>query len=218
MSSQSDTAKVMTTTWPSLKNGVAISWLVVGAAGLLEGAYGRTQYLGDAISYLNVSRAISAFDWAGIFDPMWNPGYPALIAIARAIAPSTPDGEWYAITLLNWIIFLGAFAAWRNLVRTSIAFCMPGSEALYKHPVATWTTGCVFLGCNLGLDNVSSVYPDLLITTFFMLAGGQLLRLIERQTLSSATSLGAILGLGIWIKGVFAAFSGAFLLTLFLDC
>lgn len=203
-------AEAPRTIWPHL----SISWLLVGAAGLIEGLYGRTQYQGDAISYLNVSRAVSEFAWARIFDPMWNPGYPALVALARSIAPSNAEGEWYAVTLLNWIIFLSAFVAWQYLIRASIAICMPNSRALATHPVAIWTTSCVFLGCNLGLDNVSRVYPDLLVTTLFLLAAGLLLRLIERQNVWDAAALGTVLGLGICIKGIFNAFLCIFLLTL----
>lgn len=202
----------------SRNRGVIVSWAVVGIAGLTEGVYGRTEYLGDAISYLNVSRAVSALDWAQIFNPMWNPGYPALIALARAVAPSTADGEWYAITLLNWIIFLGAFAAWRYLIRAAIMLWAPASAALDKHPAAVWTTSCVFLGCNLGLDKVSSVYPDLLVTTLFLAAAGQLLCLFKYRRSRSAVLLGAALGLGVWAKGVFAPFACFFLFALCLDC
>jgi len=83
----------------------------------VEGIYGRTNYLGDWISYLNVSRAISSHDWKCIFDPMWNAGYPALVFLARSFAPPTAVGEWYAITALNWIIFLATYASLRYLLR-----------------------------------------------------------------------------------------------------
>jgi hypothetical protein len=55
------------------KSDVAWSWARVAAFGAVEGFYGRTQYAGDWISYLNVSRAISALNWPAIFDPMWKP-------------------------------------------------------------------------------------------------------------------------------------------------
>lgn len=93
--------------------------------GALEGIYGRTQYLGDWISYLNVSRAVSVLDWKRIFDPMWNPGYPALVAVARVIFPHTAEGEWYAITLLNWLIFLFALGSWQYLIRAAVEFYDP---------------------------------------------------------------------------------------------
>jgi hypothetical protein len=75
-----------------------------------------------------------------IFNPFWNPGYPGLAGLARAIAPSTADGEWYAITLLNWIIFLGAFAASRYLIRAATMLWAPASAEYDKRLAAVWTT------------------------------------------------------------------------------
>src|SRR6202012_4736929 len=65
--------------WNHSRISTALSWLLVGILGAVEGLYGRTQYLGDWLCYLNVSRAVSSLDWKGIFDPMWNAGYPILV-------------------------------------------------------------------------------------------------------------------------------------------
>ena len=195
-----------------------LSWLVVTGLGCVEGLYGRTQYLGDWISYLNVSRAIAALDWPAIFDPMWNPGYPALVALARVFAPSTPEGEWYAITFLNVAIFLGAYAAWRLLVRSAVAFCQPASVDLTNHPLAIWTTTWLFLGCFLGFQNVSASTPDLLVTAGFILATALTLRVIQRRTLLDAAALGLVLGLGTWLKGANNVLAAIILFVLLIDC
>lgn len=197
---------------------VALPWLAVASAASVEGLFGRTQYLGDWISYLNVSRAVADLNWPAIFDPMWNPGYPFLIALARGVASRTPEGEWYAITVLNVIIFLGAYAAWRHLIRSAIAFYKPASVGLANHPVAIWTTTWLFLGCSLGIQNVSSVSPDLLVTMGFTLAAAQTLCLIRRRTVMDAVVLGLLLGIAIWFKGIFTAFACIFLLAIFIDC
>ena len=195
-----------------------LSWLVIATLGAIEGLYGRTEYLGDAISYLNVSRAVSIFDWKGIFNPMWTPGYPMLVALMRAAFPRTPEGEWYAITLLNWLIFLLAYASWRYLIRQCIEFYQPTSLGLQNHPIAVWITCCVFLWGALCLNNVSSAYPDLLVTTLFILIAAQILSLLNRTTVTSAVILGLTLGIGCWTKGVFLSFSLIFLFTIFLAC
>jgi hypothetical protein len=195
-----------------------LSWLAVAGVGCVEGLFGRTEYLGDWISYLNVSRAVSALDWPAIFNPMWNPGYPILIALARSLAPATPEGEWYAITFLNVIIFLAAYAAWRHLIRSAIVFYRPAAVGMASHPVAVWTTGWLFLGCGLGLQDVSSVSPDLLVMTGFILAAARTLCFIRRRTLSDAIVVGLLLGIGVWVKGIFIPFAGIFLVILFIDC
>jgi hypothetical protein len=204
---------------PSLSRAsvnVVVSWLVIATLGALEGMYGRTQYLGDWISYLNVSRAVSALNWRGIFDPMWNPCYPALVALVRLIFPHTAEGEWNAITLLNWLIFLMAYGSWRYLIRAAIAFYDPSLLRLRNNPVVLWTGCCAFLTSALCLDRVSNVCPDLLVTALFLLATAQTLSLLNRPSASRAVTLGMALGVGYWTKSVFLPFAGVFFLILIL--
>lgn len=206
----------MTIKWPPGNVHLFLSWIVVGILGVVEGIYGRTQYYGDWISYLNVSWAVAHLDWREIFNPFWNPGYPALVAAARALAVPTPEGEWHAITVVNWVIYLVAYASWRSLIWNALALYWPNSLALSRHPFTIWAGACVFLGCCLGLDTVSAASPDMLVTTCFLLASGQLLSLIRQRNVLTAISLGLILGLGVWVKGVFTPFSCLFILTLFI--
>jgi len=191
-----------------------ISWLVVSALGAVEGMYGRNSYRGDWISYLNVSRAISAHDWKGTFDPMWNPGYPALVALMRGAFPHTPEGEWYAITLLNWLIFLMAFGSWRYLIRQALEFYQPSLAGLRSHLTVVWPTTCAFLSGALCLNNASSVCPDLLVTALFLLAAAQLFSLLNRPGAIRAIGLGMTLGAGCWMKAVCFTFANIFLLVL----
>jgi hypothetical protein len=186
--------------------------------GAWQSVYGRTQYLGDWISYLNVSRAVSRFDWKAIFDPMWSPGYPALVALARVFAPHTPLGEWYAIAVLNWLIFVGAFACWRYLIRQSLALYNPSLVGRADDPAILWATTCLFLSCLLCLERVSSVSPDLLVSALFILAAAQVVALLNRFRVSSAVALGAVLGVGCWVKSVFLPLACAFLFTLVIAC
>ncbi|MFM0504633.1 hypothetical protein [Paraburkholderia caffeinilytica] len=206
----------MTIKWPPGNVHLFLSWIVVGILGVVEGIYGRTQYYGDWISYLNVSWAVAHIDWREIFNPFWNPGYPALVAAARALAAPTPEGEWHAITVVNWVIYLVAYASWRSLIWNALALYWPNSLALSRHPFAIWIGVCVFLGSCLGLETVSAVCPDMLVTTCFLLASGQLLSLIRRRDVLTAILLGLILGFGVWVKGVFTPFSCLFILTLFI--
>jgi hypothetical protein len=197
---------------------VALSWLAVAVLGGVEGVFGRTRYLEDSISYLDVSRAIPALNWPEIFNPMWSPGYPLLVAIARGFAPPTLEGEWYAITLLNLVIFLGAYAAWRLLICSAIAFYRPASAEMADQPIAVWTTCWLFLGCGLGLQNVSIMSPDLLVAACFILAAALTLDLIRRGMLRDAAVLGLVLGAGVWVKSVFIAFAAIFFLVVFIAC
>ena len=52
--------------------------LPVLALGAIEGWYKRTFYTTDAISYLDISRAIPRHEWKLVFNPLWSSGYPFL--------------------------------------------------------------------------------------------------------------------------------------------
>ena len=195
-----------------------LAWLLVMFLGAWQPAYGRTQYLGDWISYLSVSRAVSRFDWKAIFDPMWSPGYPALVALARVFAPHTPLGEWYAIAVLNWLIFVGAFACWQYLISQSLALYNSSPVGRANDPAILWPTTCLFVSCILCLERVSSVSPDLLVSALFILAAAEVVALLNRFQVGSAVALGTVLGVGCWVKSVFLPLTFAFLFTLVIAC
>jgi hypothetical protein len=104
------------------------------------------------------------------------------------------------------------------LIRRGIELYKPTEGALSHHPFVEFTTGCIFLSCALGLDQVSSVCPDLFVTALFVLAAAQILSLMIRPGAGRAVILGVVLGAGCWMKGVFLAFSMIFLLTVVLAC
>ena len=195
---------------------VTACWIATGILGAIEGIFGRNLYLRDWVSYLNVSQAFSRHDWKSAFDPMWTPGYPALVALVRGFAPATPIGEWHAINALNWVIFLVAFASLRYLVR-QVGDSVGGPTAAgLKSPILIWTVWLLFCSFELCIDRVSRVSPDLLISSLLILASAQLLRVMRERSVRDAVILGLILGLGCWMKGVFVAYSGIVLASLVL--
>jgi hypothetical protein len=197
---------------------VILSWLALAVLGAIQGLYGRAIYANDFIAYLDVSRAIAAADWAGALNPMWSPGYPLLVALTRSLAPATAEGEWYAITLLNLVIFLATYGAWRFLIRSAIGFYHPSALGIENHPVAVWTTWWMFVGCCLALQNVSDVWPDLLVTAYFLLGTALILRLISKGRIGDGLLFGLVLGTGVWIKGALLSFAVFLFLVAILGC
>jgi hypothetical protein len=197
---------------------VILSWLAVAVLGAIEGFYGRTIYLNDFIAYLDVSRAIGRHDWLGALNPMWPPGYPLLVAFAQSLAPATPEGEWYAATALNLVIFLTTYGAWRYLIRSAIGFYRPCALGMENHPVAVWTSSCLFVGCCLGLVNVSSVSPDLLVTGYFILGTALTLQLIWKGRARDGLLFGLLLGTSVWIKGALLWFTVFLFVTAIMGC
>ena len=180
--------------------------LILGA---VEGWFWRTDFATDAISYLDISRAIPARDWKMVFNPLWSVGYPFLLAIGRPLFPATPSGEWFSIHVVNLAIFLVAWFSFLYLLR-SFDYALEELPLDIARKSARFLLiggTCIFVAIQLCIDSVSRVGSDLLVSTFFFLATATLLRLLRKQSYPRALLLGAILGAGYWTKGIFLPLS-----------
>jgi hypothetical protein len=88
--------------------------------GCVEGLYGRIRYSADAISYLDVTRAIHAGDWKLALNPLWSLGYPMLLSLLIPLFPAGPNGEWIAIHCANLIILAVTLLSYLYLVAAAI--------------------------------------------------------------------------------------------------
>jgi len=197
-------------TW--LHAGVTSLILLLGA---LEGWFKRTDFTTDAISYLDIGRAIPARDWKMVFNPLWSVGYPLLLATARPLFPSTETGEWISIHAVNFAVFIGAWFAFLFLLRSfdPVYKLQSAAEADSRRRFVFITGSCIFVSVQLCIDAVSRVGPDLLVTTLFFLAIGLILRLLAAPSYRRAALLGLVLGLGYWTKGIFLALALTLLLV-----
>jgi hypothetical protein len=183
---------------------IVVSCLIL-LLGALEGWFKRTDFSTDAISYLDISRAIPAHDWKMVFNPLWSIEYPLLLALLRPRFPQTPTGEWIAIHVLNFAIFIGAWLAFLYLLRSFNSFYDSHSQkdSARRQKFVFLAGASIFLSMQLCIDSVSRVGPDLLVTTFFFLAAAMVLRLLVKSSYRLAILLGVALGLGYWAKGIF---------------
>ncbi len=177
--------------------------------GFIEGWFTRTDFATDAISYLDISRAIPAGNWKLVFNPLWSVGYPLLLSITRPFFPKTPGGEWLAIHVLNVLIFLATWIAFNYLLESPLLedAAEPREENRAKLGFLRFAALFIFIAIQLCIDSVSRVGPDLLVTMLFFLAVATMLRLLHKPALGRALALGCILGLGYWVKGIFLALS-----------
>jgi hypothetical protein len=189
---------------PFYTAGVTCLIMVLGA---LEGWFKRTDFSTDAISYLDISRAIPAHDWKMVFNPLWSVGYPLLLALLRPLFPATPTGEWVAIHVLNFAIFIGAWLAFLYLLRSFDLShnSLTAQEGVQRRTFVFLAGACIFVSIQLCIDSVSRVGPDLLVTAFFFAATAMVVRLTARSSYGLAVLLGVVLGLGYWTKGIFLA-------------
>ena len=182
--------------------------VVVLPLGILEGMYGRVDYSGDAIPYLDMARAIHSGDWKLAFNPLWGLGYPLLIAMVKPLFASTGSGEWAAVHFLNLLIYTAAFVCFLFFVQSIVLILAAGEGTLSRMDNRlVFAATALFLSGELCMDNVSRVGPDLLVSTLILLSLGLLLRLLHRPGPLTALLLGAALGCGYITKTIFLPLS-----------
>jgi hypothetical protein len=190
---------------------LAIPVLLLGA---IEDWYGRLDYSTDAIGYLDIHRAIPLGEWKLIFNPQWSSGYPLLIALIRPLFPANADGEWLAIHVLNFLIYIGTYLAFLFLLRTLTTKenHAPGTTGETNSQFFLVAGVSLFLCTEICIDAVSRVSPDMLVTALFFAALASAVRLVRNPTAGRAVLLGVFLGCGYLAKAIFMPLSIAILL------
>lgn len=188
--------------------------------GSIEGWYGRLEYSGDDISYLNVTKMIHFGDWKAALNPLWSIGYPLLLSFFHRLFPSTLHGELAAIFTLNisiclfsWFSFLWLLHSIVQFTRNTLPQSHPDTLQPSFSPFLLVAGTCVFLVAQIGFGNVSIVGPDQLIAGLFFLAVGIMLHFVQHQTLKVGLLFGAVLGIGFFFKAIFLAISAILLAT-----
>jgi hypothetical protein len=163
----------------------------------------------DGIAYLDLGDAWMRGDWKSVSNSYWSPTYPILLGIANRMGGADSQLEFVRAHAVNFVLFLGTLAAFtwflnRFLERTD-------AKGLYRASliVAGYS---LFIYSALELQANRNVSPDMGLMTVVYLAGGRLLEWGDRKpTLRSGVILGAILGVGFWIKGAMFAVGWIFI-------
>jgi hypothetical protein len=190
----------------SRNRGVFLSMVAVTLMlGIFECVFGRVNYSADAISYLNIVRALHAGNWKLALSSYWGLGYPLLISCITPLFPATPAGEWIAIHSINLAVFAATFLSFSWLI-VEVAKLPGFDRILAQESTARFLrigAFAIFLSTELSLDNVSRVSPDMLISCLLFAATALLLQLREKPGSGRAILLGVILGVGYVVKSVF---------------
>ena len=166
----------------------------------------------DGISYLDIGDAYFRADWLNAINPVWSPLYSWILGFANFVIRPSIQWEFPVVHLVNFIIYLLALISFEFLwkgVRTYEAsnesFAMPDS--------LWWTLGyLLFIWISLGLIEIWSVTPDMLMAVFVFLAAGLIARIRGGVGGNwNFVSLGLILGLGYLSKSFMFSIAIVFL-------
>ncbi|MES2391915.1 MAG: hypothetical protein V4555_09760 [Acidobacteriota bacterium] len=214
-------AKAETRSAARVRLGVWMRWLLVAASvviltlGAVECVYGNTDsgdvYGSDAVQYLDIARAMERGDWHSALNPLWSQGYPALLAAARPLFTAGPVGDWRETRVLNCVIFAADYAAFLFLLMGLVSDLRGRARWLVV------SAGLMlFVASQVCLGQVSRVSPDELVSAFFFLACGLILRWVRAadDRVGRGVVLGLVLGVGFLVKAVFLLLSCGMLVLL----
>ena len=187
--------------------------VLILALGAVEDVYGNTDggdvYGSDAVQYLDVARAFERGDFHSAANPLWSQGYPVLLAAARPLFAAGPEGDWHDTRVVNFGIYAANLFAFLFLL-FGLTEEVKLDRGATRRAVLLWTAALgLFVTTQLCLGQVSRVNPDELVTTFFFLACGLMVRMLKRSVSEAlwpqGLLLGVVLGLGFLVKAVFLA-------------
>jgi hypothetical protein len=169
----------------------------------------RYEVAADSISYFDMSDGVlHGQDWHRLINGMYSGLYPFLLGVFRRTFHVSPGNEIAAAHLFGVVLFVFAFACFEFFLAAAVRELEPQTQVQGK-PASTslpkWAfvsiAYCVFLWS--AIEHISLLIPraDMLLSGFFYLAAGLVLRMQKRPARwSSYLALGAVLGVGILAK------------------
>lgn len=175
----------------------------------------------DIISYLNFGNAILDLDSVNAINGYWSPLYGLIQAMAMRILSPSGYSEFLYIRVVNFLIFLFAFAGFRYFLRELIEWQrrrVGRADGDGYHPISdqAFVTGgyALFLWFCLGRIGITCDTPDTLVAGLSFFAAGLVLLIpTESGGFRSAVGLGLVLGLAFLAKAIMFYVSCAFLVS-----
>lgn len=155
----------------------------------------------DGISYLDIGDAYFRADWVNAINPVWSPLYSWILGFANFVVRPSIQWEFPVVHLVNFIIYLIALSSFEFMWKRVRAY--EASNESYAIPdFWWWTLGyLLFIWISLGLIEIWSVTPDMLMAGLVFLAAGLIARIRGgEESRWNFLILGLILGLGYLSK------------------
>ena len=151
---------------------------------------------GDGTAFLDIAQDLNKHHAALAINGYWNPGYPAVLALAERIAHPSLWQELAVVRNTNVVIFALAMAACvfftTGLVR---ARASEGEAEAAGSPGMLHLLGLALLVLSMGRElPIAAPRADTLLLALLLFAGGLLMRILASGTLVLYPALGLTLG------------------------
>ena len=195
--------------------------IVLVTIAILRALLLRYNIFADAISYLDMARAIAEGHTGAAINSYWSPGYTTLLAVALWVF--RPNAYWEAplAHFVNVLIFMAALGSfqlfWREVRQVHRGFAQQGGVAISEN--SFWMLGySAFAIATLNVITMEWVNPDLLVGAFCSLAGWCALRFRRSPNLGHALLLGIVLAAGYYSKAPFFPMGLVFIVCACFGC
>jgi len=179
----------------------------------------RNHMFSDGLSYLDIGSEASNGDLTALGNTYWSPAYPTLIGGAYFLLRPSAANEVPILQLLNFFIFiltLGAFSVFFRCWSRSIPEFEQASST--DKGLFTLFAFASFLWFIATLIELTLTTPDMLTAAMVFLLAAMGIRVSRPDaTWKHFAALGALLGLGIYVKAALFPLAFAFIALLFLS-
>jgi hypothetical protein len=190
-------------------------WIALIAIAIVRAWFTRYEFDGDAVSYLDIARAIAEGHPATAVSAYWSPGYPVLLSPFLWLFRPNAYWECPLAHFANVLILAGTLASF-HLFWSEVRLWHKNYAGEYTSEIpegAFWALGySIFAIATLNLITVGLVHPDLLMAAFCCLAGWTVLRFRRKPGIGRALLLGLVLALGYYAKAPFFPMGIVFIL------
>lgn len=186
------------------------AWTVAILLGLMNVIPNRFIMNPDGISYLNLATLYQHGDWASAVNGYWSPLYPFLLAVTLKLVPASAGSESTVVHGLNFVIYLGAFAAFRfffaelRASQNQQQSSEPGGTdvASLQSLAETACAYSLFFWCAFSYVGFALVTPDMTLSLLLFIAAGLVIKLRRTNAVYGYALLGAVVGLAYLTKAV----------------
>lgn len=169
--------------------------------------YDPYQVDGDAVSYMDIASNILHGRWHTIPNGLWNPGYPALLAIGKLIIHPDRVHELQVFYWVNFVIFCFSLACASFFVRSIVVARNAANNAststprwLLSNPFLYVTAyAIVFLSWQYEFS-VGKIRVDGLFASLLLLAFGCVFRFSVNKSICPAIGIGFSFALAYLVK------------------
>jgi hypothetical protein len=184
-----------------LRDPIAYWWIFGLFMGGLFAWAGRYEMNPDGVNYTDMALEALQGKPGELINPLWSPGYPALLSLILGILQPDIHHEFPVIHLLNYLIFIFSLIGFTFFLK-SLGLDHSSGSSKNNTPWFFYSLSfSVYFLFMLNWIGLKVVTPDILVSGIVFFTSGLILRLSNAsRTWKSYILLGAAMGLGYYAK------------------